>query len=66
MPTGTVKFFNTEKGYGFITRSDGDDVFVHYSNITGDGFKNLEEGQQVEFEVGPGRKGDEALDVRGV
>ena len=66
MPTGTVKFFNTEKGYGFITRSDGDDVFVHYSNISGSGFKNLEEGQQVEFEVGPGRKGDEALDVRAV
>ena len=66
MPTGTVKFFNTEKGYGFITRSDGDDVFVHYSNISGSGFKNREEGQQVEFEVGPGRKGDEALDVRAV
>ncbi len=66
MPTGTVKFFNTEKGYGFITRADGDDVFVHYSNISGGGFKNLEEGQQVEFEVGPGRKGDEALDVRAI
>jgi cold shock protein len=64
MATGTVKFFNTEKGYGFITRSDGPDVFVHYSNIAGSGFKSLEEGQQVEFEVGPGRKGDEALNVR--
>ena len=64
MPTGTVKFFNTEKGYGFITRSDGDDVFVHYSNIAGSGFRNLEEGQAVEFEVGPGRKGEEALEVR--
>lgn len=63
MPTGTVKFFNTEKGYGFITRPDGDDVFVHYSNIQGSGFRNLEEGQAVEFEVGPGRKGDEALNV---
>jgi cold shock protein len=64
MATGTVKFFNTEKGYGFITRPDGPDVFVHYSNIAGSGFKSLEEGQAVEFEVGPGRKGDEALNVR--
>ena len=64
MPTGTVKFFNNEKGYGFISRTDGDDVFVHFSNIAGSGFKSLEEGQQVEFEVGPGRKGDEALNVR--
>ena len=62
--TGTVKFFNTEKGYGFISRDDGDDVFVHFSNIEGDGFKNLEEGQRVEFDVGPGRKGDEAQNVR--
>lgn len=66
MATGTVKFFNTEKGYGFITRADGPDVFVHYSNIAGSGFKTLEEGQAVEFEVGPGRKGDEALNVRAV
>ncbi len=66
MATGTVKFFNTEKGYGFISRTDGEDVFVHYSNIDGGGFKNLEEGQAVEFEVGPGRKGDEALNVRAV
>ncbi len=66
MATGTVKFFNTEKGYGFISRTDGDDVFVHYSNIDGSGFKNLEEGQAVEFEVGAGRKGDEALSVRAV
>jgi CspA family cold shock protein len=64
VPTGTVKFFNTEKGYGFISRPDGDDVFVHYSNIEGSGFRSLEEGQQVEFEIGPGRKGDEALNVR--
>ena len=62
--TGTVKFFNTEKGYGFISREDGDDVFVHFSNIEGDGFKILEEGQRVEFDVGPGRKGDEAQNVR--
>ena len=66
MTKGTVKFFNTQKGYGFIEREDGDDVFVHYSNIDGDGFKNLEEGQEVEFEVGPGRKGDEALNVRAI
>lgn len=63
MPSGTVKFFNNEKGYGFISRDDGDDVFVHYSNIAGDGYKSLEEGQVVEFEIGPGRKGDEALNV---
>tara|TARA_B100001175_G_scaffold314271_1_gene323316 strand:- start:1177 stop:1377 length:201 start_codon:yes stop_codon:yes gene_type:complete len=66
MARGTVKFFNTQKGYGFIAQEEGDDVFVHYSNITGSGFKNLEEGQEVEFEVGEGRKGDEALDVRAV
>lgn len=66
MPAGTVKFFNNEKGYGFISRDDGDDVFVHYSNIGGEGYKSLEEGQAVEFEVGPGRKGDEALNVRAV
>ncbi len=61
---GTVKFFNSEKGYGFITREGGPDVFVHFSQIAGTGFKKLEEGQQVEFEIGPGRKGDEARDVR--
>ena len=64
MARGTVKFFNTQKGYGFIAQEEGDDVFVHYSNISGDGFENLEEGHEVEFEVGEGRKGDEALDVR--
>ena len=64
MATGTVKFFNNEKGYGFISRDDGDDVFVHYSNIQGSGYRSLEEGQKVEFEVGPGRKGDEAQNVR--
>jgi len=61
---GTVKFFNAEKGYGFISREDGPDVFVHFSQIQSSGFKTLQEGQKVEFEVGPGRKGDEARDVR--
>ena len=64
LPTGTVKFFNSEKGFGFISREQGDDVFVHYSNIQGDGYKSLTEGQQVEFDVAPGRKGEEAQNVR--
>jgi cold shock protein len=61
---GTVKFFNAEKGFGFISREQGDDVFVHYSNIAGDGYKSLDEGQLVEFDVAPGRKGEEAQNVR--
>ena len=64
MPTGTVKWFNAEKGYGFISREGGADVFVHFSAIEGAGYRSLEEGQAVEFEVGPGRKGEEAREVR--
>ena len=64
MATGIVKFFNSEKGYGFISREQGDDVFVHFSKIQGDGFRTLQEGQHVEFDIGPGRKGEEAQNVR--
>ncbi|MCZ6576642.1 MAG: cold-shock protein [Acidiferrobacterales bacterium] len=64
MPTGTVKWFNESKGYGFITPQDGSkDVFVHHSAITGSGFKTLAEGQRVTFEVRQGAKGPEAVDV---
>ena len=63
---GTVKFFNAEKGYGFISREGADDVFVHFSAIQGDGYKSLDEGQRVEFDVAPGRKGEEAQNVRPV
>jgi CspA family cold shock protein len=63
---GTVKFFNAEKGYGFISRDGDKDIFVHYSNIQGSGYKTLEEGQRVEFDVAPGRKGDEAQNVRAI
>lgn len=64
MATGTVKFFNAEKGYGFISREGAPDVFVHYSNIQGSGYRTLAEGQRVEFDVAPGRKGEEAQNVR--
>ena len=64
MVSGTVKFFNAEKGYGFIAREGGDDVFVHFSQIEGEGYRTLQQGQAVEFEIGPGRKGDEARGVR--
>ena len=61
--TGTVKWFNGSKGYGFISREDGDDVFVHYSAIQAEGFRNLEEGQRVEFNVEQGPKGLQATRV---
>ena len=64
MAEGTVKFFNAEKGYGFISREQGDDIFVHFSNIVGEGYKTLNEGQRVEFDIGRGKKGDEAQNVR--
>ena len=63
---GTVKFFNAQKGYGFIEREGGADVFVHFSNIEGSGYRSLEEGQAVEFEVGQGSKGPQATGVRAV
>lgn len=63
---GTVKFFNNEKGFGFISRDGADDVFVHFSNIVGENYRTLEAGQEVEFDIGPGRKGDEAQNVKPV
>jgi len=64
--TGTVKWFNAEKGYGFISQSEGADVFVHFSAIQTNGYRTLEEGQQVEFEVQEGPKGLQAASVRPV
>ena len=61
--TGTVKWFNASKGYGFITKEDGSDIFVHFSSINTEGFKTLKEGQKVEFEVTDGDKGPQAQDV---
>ncbi|WP_062987488.1 MULTISPECIES: cold-shock protein [Nocardia] len=67
MAQGSVKWFNGEKGFGFIAQDGGGpDVFVHYSAIGGSGFKSLEEGQRVEFEVGQGQKGPQAQDVRAI
>lgn len=61
--TGKVKWFNAEKGYGFIAREDGNDVFVHFSAIQGEGYKTLEEGQDVEFDVVEGPRGEQAANV---
>jgi len=63
MAKGKVKWFNDAKGYGFITVEDGKDVFVHHSSIQGEGFKTLKEGQEVEFEITQGPKGDQATNV---
>ena len=63
-PSGTIKWFDSRKGFGFIEREGASDVFVHFSAIEGDGDRRLEEGQAVEFEVGPGRKGEQARRVR--
>ncbi len=64
MAVGTVKFFNAEKGFGFITQDEGEDIFVHFSNIQANGYRSLDQGQRVEYDVAPGRKGDEAQNVR--
>ncbi len=64
MAQGTVKWFNSEKGFGFITKVDGNDVFVHFSAIQGDGSKTLEEGQKVSFDVTQGNRGDQAANVQ--
>ncbi len=66
MAKGTVKWFNDQKGYGFITPEEGNDVFVHHSSIQGEGFKSLREGEEVEFEITQGPKGDQASNVRKV
>ena len=64
MATGTVKWFSPEKGYGFISQENGPDVFVHFSAISGSGYRNLEENQKVEFEITEGQKGPQAANVR--
>lgn len=66
MANGTVKWFDTQKGFGFIEMEDNKDIFVHFSEIQGDGFKSLDEGQQVEFEIRQNEKGDYAANVRRV
>jgi len=63
MAKGVVKWFSNQKGYGFITPENGKDVFVHHSAIQGDGYKSLEEGQQVEFDIEQGQKGEQAVNV---
>jgi len=64
--TGTVKWFNPDKGFGFISQEDGPDVFVHFSAIAGEGYRNLEENQKVEFDITQGQKGPQATNVRPV
>ncbi len=64
MPKGKVKWFDTKKGFGFIQSDEGDDVFVHYTNIQSEGFKTLEQGQDVTFELVEGKKGPQAANVR--
>ncbi len=64
MVKGRVKWFNESKGFGFISREGGDDLFVHHSSISGEGFKTLQENEEVEFDVAPGRKGEQAVNVR--
>ena len=66
MSTGKVKFFNAEKGYGFITVEGGQDVFVHYSAIEADGYKSLDEGQEVTFDLVEGPRGEQAANVRAI
>ncbi|RIL69389.1 cold-shock protein [Staphylococcus devriesei] len=63
MNNGTVKWFNADKGFGFIEREDGDDVFIHFSGIAGEGFKTLEEGQKVDFDITEGQRGEQATNV---
>jgi CspA family cold shock protein len=63
MPKGKVKWFNPKKGYGFITSDDGKEVFVHFSSVQGEGFKSLREGDEVEFEITQGEKGEQATNV---
>ena len=66
MTQGTVKWFNSEKGFGFLAQEDGPDVFVHYSEIEGNGYRSLEENQRVEFDVNQGPKGPQAVGVRAI
>ena len=63
MNNGTVKWFNAEKGFGFIEREDGSDIFVHFSGIAGEGYKTLEEGQKVDFDITEGQRGEQATNV---
>ncbi|MCL1948911.1 MAG: cold-shock protein [Turicibacter sp.] len=63
MATGTVKWFNADKGFGFISQESGDDIFAHFSQIQGSGFKSLEEGQKVEFDIENGQRGPQAANI---